>query len=215
MSEGHGFSMERVYFRAVNAKKEEQTLFEFRCLFNAFARIVKVDDKSKDLMSETGEVYERRTKTYIKEQCNQFLGDFDTVYDTEGMRPLVSIRQISKLLRSDAADKKCITAFVFIIIYVMLHIMSEYADENIVIDISKYIDVYKKFVCEYKTEFKGSNMIIDYILDSYETLEKNFKKTGYITQDIPEIDSKEFPPIIREGEGKENDIKNADWERMG
>lgn len=210
MNEGHGFSMERVYFRAVNAKKEGEIMFEFRRLFNTFARIVKVDNNGKYLINEAGEIFERRTKNYIKDQSNQFLGEFDTVYDTEGMRSVVSIRQISKLLKSDDSEKKCITAYVFVIIYVMLRIMSEYADANTMLDISKYIDEYKKFVCMYETELTGSNMIIDYILASYETLEKNLKKTGYITQDVPEIDSKAFPPIIREDNGREEDVRNAD-----
>lgn len=117
----------RVYIRISSGYDMEAEALKSLNLIDLLKEVAKENpsgDTEPLYIQKTDTFFEKRTKRYIVRQTNKFIaGILDTPSDNEDMANFASLNQLNLLIRAFNEDRKRISCFALVYVYVMYSLL--------------------------------------------------------------------------------------------
>ena len=111
---------------------------------------------------KTEKFYEKRTKWYVVHKVNEFLkGLHDAPSDNEDMADFASMNQLNHLVRSFNADKKRISCFGLVYVYVIYSLLEGKSPAST--DCARYVIVLHDLVAGYHEDHPDDEVVAFFI----------------------------------------------------
>ena len=161
----------RVYIRIGSEYDVQTATLKTLNLQDLLKEVAKVnqDGDAEPLYDTTNQrFYEKRTKRFVVRKTNKFItGILDGPSDNEDMADFASLNQLNLLIRTFNEDKKRISCFGLVYVYVMYVLLE--GKSTTAADCARYVDALYSLVASYH-EDHPTDEVVEFFIGCFEPI---------------------------------------------